>query len=86
MKPSCIAALTPSTGVGYLMPSDGFNVPDEEKLLENILRDKIGSLRRNEHHLATQWDAQMSYLLSTALANYEYERIGGGSFASEEFQ
>lgn len=28
----------------------------------------------------------MSYLLSTALANYEYERVGGGSFAAEEFQ
>ena len=28
----------------------------------------------------------MSYLLSTALSNYEYERIGGGSFAAEEFQ
>jgi hypothetical protein len=28
----------------------------------------------------------MGYLLSTALANYEYERIGGGSFAAEEFQ
>lgn len=25
-------------------------------------------------------------MLSTALSNYEYERIGGGSFAAEEFQ
>ena len=25
-------------------------------------------------------------MLSTALANYEYERVGGGSFASKEFQ
>jgi len=27
----------------------------------------------------------MGYMLSTALSNYEYERIGGGSFAAEEF-
>ena len=28
----------------------------------------------------------MSYLLSTALANYEFERVGGGNFATTEFQ
>ena len=43
-------------------------------------------MRRNEHNLNTQWDAQLSYLLSTALANYEFERIGGGNFATVEFQ
>ena len=67
------------------MPSNTFNVPEEEKLLESILKGKIGSLRRNEHNLNTNWDAQLSYLLSTALANYEFERIGGGNFATVEF-
>ena len=54
-------------------------------MLESILKDKIGSVRRNDHSLGTQWDAQLSYLLSTALANYEFERIGGGGFATQEF-
>jgi len=26
---------------------------EEEMLLENILKDKIGAVRRNDHHLAT---------------------------------
>lgn len=86
MNPSHIKALPPSTGIGYLMPSAPVNLADEERLLENTLREKIGAIRRNEHHMSTQWDNQMSYLLSTALANYEYERVGGGSFAAEEFQ
>lgn len=67
------------------MPSSLTNVADEEKLLESILKDKIGAVRKNEHNLSTNWDSQLGYLLSTALANYEYERIGGGSFAAEEF-
>jgi len=53
MKPSYLNTLTSSTGIGYLMPSTGFNAIDEEKALENILKDKIGSVRRNEHNLAT---------------------------------
>ena len=86
MKPSYLNSLTSSTGIGYLMPSTGFNAIDEEKQLENVLRDKVGAVRRNEHNMNTQWDSQLSYLLSTALSNYEYERIGGGSFAALEFQ
>lgn len=86
MAPSQIKTLSPSTGIGYLMPSSRINIGDEEKLIEEVLKEKIGAVRRNEHHMSTQWDSQMSYLLSTALANYEFERIGGGSFAGEEFQ
>jgi len=86
MSTSYIKTLTTSSGIGYLMPSSLQNVSDEEKLLESILKEKIGAVRRNEHHLSTNWDVQLSYLLSTALANYEYERVGGGSFATEEFQ
>jgi hypothetical protein len=85
MSTSQIKTLTTSPGIGYLMPSSLQNVFDEEKLLESILKEKISAVRRNEHNLSTQWDSQLSYLLSTALANYEYERVGGGSFATEEF-
>ena len=68
------------------MPSTGVNAIEEEKLLESILRDKIAGVRRNDHNMGTEWDSQLSYMLSTALANYEYERIGGSNFASQEFQ
>ena len=67
------------------MPSAPINIPNEEKMLEGILRDKVGSIRRNDHNLGTQWDSQLSYLLSTAVANYEFERIGGNGYAQEEF-
>ena len=86
MSESYIKTLSSSNGIGYVMPSSHSNIPEEEKQLENILKDKIGSVRKNDHNLSTQWDNQLSYLLSTALANYEYERVGGGSFAADEFQ
>jgi len=86
MSPSYINSLTPNPAIGYLMPSSRFNLGDEEKLLESTLKDKIGGMRKGEHNLSTQWDAQLSYLLSTALANYEMERIGGSNFAATEFQ
>jgi len=85
MAASYIKTLSPSNGIGYLMPSSISNIGEEEKMLENILKDKIGAVRKNDHNMSTQWDSQLSYLLSTALANYEYERVGGGSFATEEF-
>ena len=53
MAPSQLKQLSPSTGIGYLMPSAKLNIGDEEKLIENVLKDKIGAIRRNEHHLAT---------------------------------
>lgn len=68
------------------MPSTTVDQIREERDLEQILKDKIAAVRKNEHHLSTNWDTQLGYLLSTALANYEYERVGGGSFAAEEFQ
>ena len=40
----------------------------------------------NDEHLTTSWDGQLSYILSSALANYEFERVGGVTFANEEFQ
>lgn len=76
MKQSYIAKLQPSNGVGYLMPSPSNNTANEEKTLEQILRDKISGMRKQEcGNLATNWDSQLSYLLQTALSNYEFERI-----------
>ena len=40
----------------------------------------------NDEHLSTSWDNQLSYLLSSALSNYELERVGGVTFANDEFQ
>jgi centrosomal protein CEP76 len=57
MSASMLNTLSSSTGIGYLMPSTRINVQDEEKLLEGILRTKIGSIRRNDHNLGTQWDS-----------------------------
>lgn len=86
MSHAYINALTPNSAIGDLMASQGINVPEEEKLLESILRDKIAGVRRNDHNMGTEYDTQLSYMLSTALSNYEYERIGGSNFASQEFQ
>ena len=86
MSPSYINLLPPSQGVGYIMRSTMHNVHGEEKLLESVLKDKIGAMRKNDEHLSTNWDNHLSYLLSSALINYEHERLGGQSFGSEEFQ
>lgn len=53
MTPARINSLTPSPSIGYLMPSANLNIGDEEKMLENILRDKVGGMRRNEHNMGT---------------------------------
>lgn len=58
------------------MPSLSINGSVEEKNLEKILRDKIAGIRRNDGgNLNTNFDNQLSYLLQTALSNYEFERI-----------
>ena len=57
MNPQYINSLTPNSSIGYLMPSNSYNAAEEEKLLESILKQKIGSLRRNEHNINTQWDS-----------------------------
>lgn len=90
MSPSHISSLPPAQGVGYLQPSTLFSSPSqlaqEEKNLEQLLRDKIGSVRMNEERLSTHWDSQLSYLLQTAVASYELERVGGVTIANTEFQ
>jgi centrosomal protein CEP76 len=62
------------------------SVGQEEKLIEQLLKEKISSVRHNDERLPTSWDNHLGYLLSTALANYELERLGGVTFANEEFQ
>lgn len=57
MSTSMLKTLTTSTGIGYLMPSSRVNIQDEEKMLEGILKDKVGSIRRNDHNLGTHWDS-----------------------------
>jgi hypothetical protein len=67
------------------MPSTMLNIANEEKMIEALLREKFGSIRMNDEHLGTSWDNHLGYLLSTALLNYEFERVGGVTFANEEF-
>ena len=38
MSPTYINSLTPNSSIGYLMPSNPYSAPEEEKLLESILK------------------------------------------------
>ena len=53
MNPSYINSLQPNPAIGYLMPSSRIDIPDEEKLLEFQLKEKVGGMRKNEHNLNT---------------------------------
>jgi hypothetical protein len=87
MSQTYVNSLPPSNGIGYLQPSSLIaNVGNEEKTLESLLRDKIGSLRMNDERMSTQWDSELSYILGGALSNYELERVGGVTMGNEEFQ
>lgn len=58
MNKSLIATLQPSNGAGYLMPSHNFDVANEERMLEKLLKDKIAGIRRNDGgNLSTNWDS-----------------------------
>ena len=85
MDPGYINIIKPNSICAYLMPSPLGDIGSEEKMLENILKDKVGGYRSSELHLGTTWDNSLGYLLSTALVNYETERIGGYTFAADEF-
>ncbi len=67
MSPTHVQSLPTSKGIGYLQPSTLFasaqQLAQEEKNLEQLLRDKIGSVRMNEERLTVSWDSQLSYLL-----------------------
>ena len=76
MNKSYITGLHPSNAAGYLMPSPVSNIIEDEKNLERVLKEKISGIRKNDGGgLSTSWDGQLSYLLQTALSNYEFERI-----------
>ena len=51
MAPAQLNALPSNPAIGYLMGSTNANVSEDEKELENILRDKISSKRRHESNL-----------------------------------
>eukprot|EP00794_Sanderia_malayensis_P018997 gene18997-20909_t len=53
--------------------------------LENDLRALVVEHRHNMG-MATYWDSELSFLLSPALASYEYEHSLGVSVGNEEFQ
>ena len=53
MSPSYINSLSPNPAIGYLMPSSRIDIPDEEKGLESLLKEKVGGMRKNEHNLNT---------------------------------
>jgi hypothetical protein len=52
--------------------SVNINIPEKEKMLEKILKERVAGIRWNDGgKLNTSWDDQLSYLLYTALSNYE---------------
>lgn len=51
MAPAQLNALPSNSAIGYLMSSNNANIGEDEKELENILRDKISSKRRHESNL-----------------------------------
>ena len=67
------------------MPAD-ISPYEEEETIEAALKKQIEGLRRDEVGEDTKWDSQLSYLLSTALVNYEMERLASVTFAGDEFK
>jgi hypothetical protein len=64
MDKTFINNLQPSNGVGFLMPSVNINIPEKEKMLEKMLKERIAGIRWNDGgSLNTSWDDQLSYLL-----------------------
>lgn len=75
----------PRVPVASLMPPEIDSI-EEEKALEKALKIKINGLRFSECGLKWKWDNQLEYMLSTALFNYEMERLASLTFASKEFE
>lgn len=57
-----------------------------EEDIEKQLKKKCEQIWKDEAHETTKWDKQLSYLLSTALINYEMERLANVTFSGEEFK
>lgn len=75
----------PKVPFASIMPST-LDIIDEEKMLERALKKKVTGLRLSEAGLKTSYDKQLEYMLSPALANYEYERLASLTFAGDEFK
>jgi centrosomal protein CEP76 len=84
MDSALIKAL-PRVPIASLMPPE-IDCIEEEKALEKALKTKINGLRFSECGLKWKWDKQLEYMLSTALYNYEMERLASLTFASNEFK
>eukprot|EP00696_Hemimastix_kukwesjijk_P014993 gnl/Hemi2/3085_TR1090_c0_g1_i1.p1 gnl/Hemi2/3085_TR1090_c0_g1~~gnl/Hemi2/3085_TR1090_c0_g1_i1.p1 ORF type:complete len:641 (+),score=176.65 gnl/Hemi2/3085_TR1090_c0_g1_i1:145-2067(+) len=87
MRPDHIATLTPVVEVPLRAPT--FSIFTLEESLEASLQDLISTYRRELRplqQLTTNWDAQLSYLLTPAIASYEMERVHGTPTGTQEFQ
>ncbi|XP_029641125.1 centrosomal protein of 76 kDa-like [Octopus sinensis] len=62
-----------------------FDTVKYSDLLEKQLCDLVVAYRQNEG-LTTQWDHELSYLLTSLLSSHECERITGFTAGNEEFQ
>lgn len=60
-------------------------VLDEEEDLEIELQNLLVGYREMEG-LMTKFDDELAYILSTALSNYESDKLYGVTFGTEEFQ
>ncbi|PAA62584.1 hypothetical protein BOX15_Mlig033726g2 [Macrostomum lignano] len=58
----------------------------ESNQFELRLRAAVAERREADGLGATQWDEELSFCLTGALAGYEQERLHGVAFANEEFQ
>jgi centrosomal protein CEP76 len=58
----------------------------DEEAFELELRQMIHQFRREELKVDTQFDSDFSYILSSALSTYEFERVSGQTFGTAEFQ
>jgi len=84
MAPEMLEALV---GVPKYLPLLGpvSNPQEQEVTIENDLKKRIEDYRKNTD-LMTNWDSELSYLLSPALINYELDRVGNVTYGNEEFQ
>ena len=82
---SAMVKALPKVPMANLMPTD-LDVIKEEEKLEKALKARVSSIRLDEVGLRTKYDKQLEYMLSSALYNYELERLASMTFASNEFK
>lgn len=70
--------------IGTLLPTEVDTMAEELKMEMRIKRDL--TFYREDLELGTKFDEQIAYVLSTALTNYESERVSGQTYATDEFQ